>query len=143
MGSTPDSTKLGLVGGATKLDVSKPKLLVATTAVSTTPGLSDALAGSDASWAPTATRSTPLPGFSVATLGMSTTSGLGGITDGSETSWDPTAPGPSLKSECSRSGTPGLATESDASAVESSTSALTTSTTVGPCPDSSCVALCN
>ena len=100
MGSTPDSTKLGLVGGATRLDVSKPKVLVATTAVSTTPGLSDALAGSDASWAPTATRSTPLPGFSVATLGVSTTSGLGGITDGSETSWDPTAPGPSpLKPE--------------------------------------------
>ena len=58
MGSTPGSTKLGLVGGATKLDVSKPKLLVATTAVPTTPGLSDALAGSDASGAPTATSST-------------------------------------------------------------------------------------
>ena len=106
MGSTPGSTKLGLVGGATKLFVSKPKLLVATTAVSTTPGLSDALAGSDASWAPTATRFTPLPGFSVATLGVSTTLGLGGITDGSETSyWDPTAPGPPLKPECSMSGT--------------------------------------
>ena len=135
MGSTPGSTKLGLVGGATKLDVSNLKLLVATTAVPTTPGLSDALAGSDASGAPTATSSTPLPGVSVETLGLSTTSALGGITDGSETSWDPTAPGPSLKPECSRSGTTGVATGSDASAVESSTSALTTSTTVEPCPD--------
>ena len=135
MGSTPGSAKLGLVGGATKLDMSKPKLLVATMAVSTTPGLSDALAGSDASWAPAATRLAPLSGFSVATLGVSTTSGLGGITDGSETFWDPTAPRPSLKPECSKSGTAGAATGSDASAVESSTSALTTSTTVEPCPD--------
>ena len=66
------------MSGATKLDVSKPTLavaVVATTVVSATPGLSDALAGSDASWAPTATTFTPLPGLSVETLGVSSTSG--------------------------------------------------------------------
>ena len=137
---------MGLVGGATKLDVSKPTLavaVVATTVVSATPGLSDALAGSDASWAPTATKFTPLPGLSVETLGVSSTSGLGGITDGSEASWDPTTPKPSLKPKCSVSGTTGSATESDASAAKSLTSALTTSTTVEPCPASRCAALCN
>ena len=73
MGSTPGATKLGLVGGATKTDVSSCLLDVATTEVSATPGsvdsafgletsgLADAQAGSDASWDPTATGSTLRP----------------------------------------------------------------------------------
>lgn len=65
--------------------------------MSATPGGADALAGSDASWAPTATSSIPLPGFCAATLGVSMTSGLGRATAGSETFGDPTATGSLLK----------------------------------------------
>ena len=115
------------MSGATKLDVSKPTLavaVVATTVVLATPGLSDALAGSDASWAPTATTFTPLPGLYLSRHWVCLRpQALGGITDGSEASWDPTTPGPSLKPKCSVSGTTGSATESDASAAKSLTSA--------------------
>ena len=68
MGSTPGSTKLGLVGGATKSDVSSWVLVVvATTEVSTTPGCADAELGSETSVASKTAESTLIPGLSVAT----------------------------------------------------------------------------
>jgi len=97
MGSTPGSTKLGLVGGATKSDVSSwVFVVVATTEVSTTPGCADAELGSETSVASKTAESTLIPGLSVATTVVSTTSGLADAQAGSDASWDPTATGSTL-----------------------------------------------
>ena len=87
MGSTPGSTKLGLVGGATKTDVSSWVLGVATTEVSATPGSVDSAFGLETSGAPKGADSTLTPGVSVATPVVSTTSGLADAQAGSDASW--------------------------------------------------------
>ena len=89
MGSTPGSTKLGLVGGATKTDVSSCVLDVATTEVSATPGSVDSAFGLETSGAPKGAESTLTPGLPVVTTVVSTTSGLADAQAGSDASWDP------------------------------------------------------
>ena len=126
MGSTPGSTKLGLVGGATKTDVSSCVLDVATAGVSAAPGSVDSAFGLETSGDPKGAESTLTPGVLVATPAVSTTSGLADAQAGSDASWDPTATGSTLWPELWVSGwTDAAMSEASASGLLGSTSALT------------------
>ena len=126
---------MGLVGGATKSDVSNWLLGVATAEVSATPGSVDSAFGLETSRAPMGAESTLTPGVSVATPAVSTTSGLADAQAGSDASWDPTATGSTLRPEFWVSGwTDATALVVSASGLLGSTSALTTAATTASSP---------